>query len=161
MYNLFMLPLNDKNFIDAVIQAVLSASKKVAGMKQLGLSVPALAYSTTFHDTIIAELAKANKGFSKGAKSNDISYKGERWELKTNRGKSGCTINRINKFENVKLIIVNALPEQEKIFSIRLLEAKEEYFTSEDRGTQMKRLLPLGEKNAIQIYPKSTSQTGL
>ena len=85
---------------------------------------------------------------------SDFSYYGERWELKTSRTKNGIGVNRVNLLEKVKVLMINAKPEEEIIYQIRWLDSRDRYFDDASPGTQIRQLNKVGKEKAVKIYPR-------
>lgn len=152
------MALGDASFKKAIIEVTKTVCRKISRLQattaKTGVVIRPLAFSVMLHDSILKGLIENYPRFEKGSKFNDLDYKGVRWELKTNRGNRGeCTINAVNVFENVRIIIINAVPENNTVFSIRLLDAKDDYFNPPQKGRQLRAMNEKGKKHAIQIYP--------
>ncbi|MBU1203552.1 MAG: hypothetical protein KKG60_00610 [Nanoarchaeota archaeon] len=147
----------DQHFIDSVKKAVDITMENIKKLNDFAfdsmeIGMPKGARSTIFHDGILQQLKKFDK-FDK-AKDNisDFSYEGERWELKTNRTKQGISVNKVNLLEKVKILMVNALPEDKQLFQIRVLDSRDRYFNPAKEGTQIRSLNKEGQEKAIVIH---------
>src|SRR3990167_2905919 len=92
----------DKDFINSVIDSINNSMKNIDKLndyakKLVEFELPAGAISRIFHDEIVRQLKK-HKNFADARDGvSDFSYKGERWELKTNRKTNDIGINGVNK----------------------------------------------------------------
>jgi len=148
----------DGYFVKTVIFEVNNAMSVVAKVtkyvkKSADVEFSGGVKATLFHDTLLQNLKK-NKEFA-NARDNisDFSYKGERWELKTSRTRKEIGVNGVNILEKVKLLMVNSIPEESKLYQIRALDSRDRYFKPASKGTQIRALNEEGQAKAINLYP--------
>lgn len=147
----------DQYFIDSVIKAVDVSMENITqlnefAIQKMEIEIPNGAISKIFHDGILQQLKKFDKFGDAKDKISDFSYEGERWELKTGRTKKAIGVNKVNMLEKVKLLMINALPEDKKLFQIRVLDSRDRYFKPAKEGTQIRGLNKEGQEKAIIIH---------
>lgn len=148
----------DEHLVKSIIKSVNAAMINVRKLndyskKIMNIEIPKGAISRIFHDGILRELKNCENFGNAQDNISDFSYKGERWELRTGRTKEDIGINKVNILEKVKLLLINAIPEENKLFQIRVLDSRDRYFNQASEGTQIRSLNREGKEKAIRIYP--------
>lgn len=148
----------DDYFVKTVLLEVKNAMSVVAKVtkyvkKSTDVEFSGGVKATLFHDTVLKNLKKHEAFANARDNISDFSYKGERWELKTNRTKKDIAVNGVNILEKVKLLMVNSVPEKDMLYQIRVLDSRDRYFKPASKGTQIRSLNEEGQAKAINLYP--------